>query len=229
MARGSSSGDSNLQLFFMKITGLKDGEAITIKQTQAVEKGKHIELDETVQDVSGQLHKVEVREYTPRPNEKAQELKIWLKDAQAGEMYAVSCNMNSIGRSIINTILAIEPPYGQLMLRVYNKKDTGYPAVYITHNDVRAGWKYTIDELKPHIVESKVRENGVMKVKKDYWDLNQFLINDLNTNVVPKLTKVPSKFQDGGELQSDIQVEQTDETMVAAPEDVEDPTDDLPF
>lgn len=210
----------------MKITGLKEGERVTIEQTKASEKGSaHVKLDETVQDVSGQIHKVEVREYSPREGEKAKELKIWLKDSVAEEMYAVSCNMNSMGRGIINTLLSLEPPYGELMIRVYNKKDSGFPAAYITHNGAKVGWKYQFAELSHLITTSQVRENGVMKTKKDYWDMNEYLINELNETVVKKLSSVPKQFQDGPELKSDLVP--ASETL--APEDTTDGTDDLPF
>lgn len=205
----------------MKITGLKEGEKITIEQTQAVEKGKHIKLDETVQDVAGQLHKVEVREYEPRAGEKAKELKIWLKDAQAGEMYAVSCNLNSIGRSIINTILALQEPYGTLMIKVYNKRDTGFPAAYIEHNGEKSGWKYHPKDLTHLIDESPVKKNGVTKIEKDYFRQNEFLINELLANVASKLSRVPAQFQDA--ITTDIGADNL------PPEDNTDGTDDLPF
>lgn len=217
MARGNSEF-GNLKLFFMKITGLKDGEKATIKQTEVVGQKEYRELDETIQYVSGELVKVESREYEPRAGEKALELKVWLKDEPAGELYIVSVGMNSIGRSILNSILGIQPPYGVLKLSVSNNKKSGRGQVWVEHNGEQAKWKYDWETQKKYIVENSVRKNGQTVVENDYYDLNQFLIKELKA-IEGNFSKAPS-----GELTSDIKPS----SEPLAPEGV-DETDDLPF
>ena len=229
MGRGTNLGDSNLKLFFMKITGVKEGEKITIKQSEARGKGNIVELDETVQDVSGQLTKVEVREYSPKEGEKARELKVWLRDSEAGELYAVGCNMNSIGRSILNTILSLEPPFGELVIRVYNKKEgKNYAAVYITHNGVKVGWKYSLDEQKEHIVETPVKKNGVTKIERDFWELDSFLIKDLNANIAPKLAALTVSEQKAPSQTREFAPIETLASDIEAPAEVGEEDSDLP-
>lgn len=193
MSRGSSSADANLKLFFMKISGLKEGEKIHIKQTEAKGDKEYVELEETINKVSGHLHKVEVREYKYKDEDK-QELRVWLKDTLEGEMYCVSVGLNSIGRNIINTLLGLEQPYGELEIRVYNKKDNDMPSVYMEHNGVKTGWKYGPDEIKKYIVENKVTKKGVAKIERDYFKLDEFLLKELNEKVISHFNKTPAKF-----------------------------------
>ena len=215
MARGANSGEGSLKLFFMKIAGLKKGEKAHIKQSEARGDKQYIELEETINKVSGQLHKVETRTYQFE-GEDIQEVKIWLRDALEGEMYALSVGMNSIGRSIVNTMLALEAPYGELEIRVYNKKDNDMPAVYMEHKGVKAGWKYAPDQLKPYITENQTKKKGQPVVEKDYNEIDKFLLKELRENVIPKLDKTPAKFAEKAE---------TKEPVTAGDGN----TDDLPF
>lgn len=193
MARGAGGGDANLKLFFMKITGLTVGEKAVITQKEAIGDKKTIDLDEKLNFVKGNLHKVEIRDYEYK-GEAVQELKVWLRDTLAGELYAVSCGINSIGRSIINTLLNLERPYGELEIRVYNKKDSGYAAVYLEHNGVKAGWKYSPEEQKPYVKKTVVSKKGKDVTETDTFLLDKFLIDELKANVIPHFTKVPAQF-----------------------------------
>lgn len=215
MARGQGSGDANLKLFFMKITGLKKGEKAVIEQSEARGEKQIVKLDEKLSFVKGKLEKVEIREYTYE-GEQVKDLRVWLKDSLDGEMYIVSCGLNSIGRSILNTLLNLEKPYGELEIRVYNKKDTGYAAAYIEHNGVKAGWKYTIDQMKPFIKENSISRKGQVVVERDYFALDTKLIDELKAEVMPSLNKVPAHFS-GVEAKAPAQ--ESDLAPVGADED----------
>lgn len=194
MARGNERGESDLKLIFMNITGLKEGENIHMTQTESVD-GKYVELEEKVTNVSGELTNVKIKEHTWK-GDKIQEVQIWLKDESVKELCAVTVGMNSIGRNLINVLLSLEPPYGKLDLRVYNKKKDGRAALYIEHNGVKTSWKYTPDDMKKHVVENHITKNGKPTIERDYYNLNQFLLKELQENVISKFNKMPAAFAD---------------------------------
>jgi hypothetical protein len=198
MARGNSGDNSNLKLFFMKITGLKKGEKIHIKQTEAKGDKKYEDLPETINFIAGTLHKVETREYEWE-GDQITELKIWLKDqlANEGEMYAVSVGINSIGRSIINSLLSLDlSKPGNLSISVWNKKDNDYPSVQVKFNDDRADWKYQPAELNEYVDEEpkKNKKGEVIGTTKLYHRLDAFLLGELKAKVIPKFDKTPTQF-----------------------------------
>jgi hypothetical protein len=212
MARGNGTGESDLKLIFMNITGLKEGENIRMTQTESVD-SKYVDLTETVTNVSGELVNVKIKSHQWK-DKTIEEVQVWLKDEKAGELCAVSVGMNSIGRNLINVLLGLQAPYGNLELRVYNKKKDGRPALYMEHNAVRVGWKYTPEEMKKYVVENTVRKDGKTTIERDYFDLNKFLLKELTENVLPKFNKMPAQFADKQE---------------APPATVPAGDDDLPF
>lgn len=190
--RGNGGGESDLKLIFMNITGLKEGENIHMKQTESVD-GKYVDLPDHVTTVSGELTNVKIREHKWK-EDTITEVQVWLKDEKAKELCAVTVGMNSIGRNLINVLLNLSPPYGNLELRVYNKKKDGRPALYIEHNGAKTSWKYTPDEMKKYVVENTVRKNGKATIERDYFELNQFLLNELRDKVIPAFNKIPEQF-----------------------------------
>jgi hypothetical protein len=238
MARGNSGDNSNLKLFFMKITGLKEGEKVHIKQTEATGDKTYTELDETIGFIAGKLHKVETRDYEWK-GDQITELKIWLKDTLAGEngeMYAVSVGINSIGRSIINSLLSLDlqEPYNNLSISVWNKKDTGFASVQVKYNDERANWKYQPGELTEYIDEEpkKDKKGKVIGTRKVYHRLDEFLLNELKEKVLPKFNKTPSEFA-GKEPNAQNEAGARSNGKKLNATDVLDPetdgSDDLPF
>lgn len=191
MSRGSNM--NNGKLFFLNIKGMKAGEKVHFKQVEApAVKGNALIDHPDVGDVSGQLHKTETVMYTyegiSKPN-----LVIWLKDLQADEMVRVSCGLNSVGRSIINSLASIEGNIGKLAFSVYNSKKTGRPSVTVHHNDQKIGWKYTSDELKKYIKKSTKKErsaDGKSTIDVDvydYFDLDEFLLGLWNGPIREKV------------------------------------------
>lgn len=224
MARGNGSDNANLKLIFMNLRGLKKSEKPHFTQTEGLGEGKYKELDETVTKVSGTLKKVELKEKVIN-GENSQEVKLWLSDALAGEMCVVGFNLTTVGRGIINTLLGITPPFGELSLSLYNKKDNGMAAVYIEHNGNKAGWKYAPDELKGYIKENVVSKQGVDTIVRDYFKLDQFLLKELMQKVAPKLSMsvvAPTTFTGGSD-------NATITLAVAGELDNNSINDDLPF
>jgi hypothetical protein len=221
MGRGKDSQESNLKQFYMKITGLKEGDSIRIEQTEVRSKDDLIKLDETTQAVWGELTDIKIRDFEPRKGEKAKELKIYLRDKEEGEQYIVSCGLNSIGRSVINSLLSLQDPNGNLNIFVFNKRSNSLPGVSVTFNGEKVGWKYSVDQLKPYITENVYKKRGQSVVEKEYHELDTFLLAELTNSITPKLNK----------YKSDVQKAQKDDKKGAVKATSADQTeeDDLPF
>jgi hypothetical protein len=222
MGRGTESGESNLKLFLMKITGLKEGDKTRIEQTEVRGKDDLLKLEETTQKVWGDLIDIKIRTYEPRKGETARELRLYLKDKEEGELCIVSCGLNSIGRSIINTLLSLENPNGHLHISVYNKKSNELPGVSITFNGQKEGWKYSVAELKPYITENTYKRRGQPVIEKEYFELDNFLIAELEKNVIPKLNR--RKNDSGIKVRTENKI-----SLIPEQHPAENSTDDLPF
>ncbi len=224
MARGSE-GQENLDLFFMTIRGLKAGESVHMTQSRPTgEKGKYEEL-ENINSISGDLVKVETR--TRQFEGKAkEEIKLWLKDQLAGEkgeMYVVSCGMNSIGRNIVNNLASVEGHIGNLRINVYTNKTSGMPALYMEHNGQKLSWKYQWEELSKYVTKTTKKaknEKGVVVevTENDMFELDEFLLNIFKNEIAKKVD--PSK---------QLKEKQPSPAPVAVAEGVDDAGDDLPF
>jgi hypothetical protein len=209
MARGGSKSDSGLKMFFMKVENVKHGEKIQISQTEVRGEKDYVKLDETVNQVSGKFHSAKIREWEYK-GDVNYEVRVMLRDSLEGEMYTFICNLsNPIGRSIVNTLLALEKPIGDLLFRVYNDKVTGHSKLYVEHNGAKAGWKYAPADLKQYVSESAVKEKGKTVIRKDYYEHDQFLMKEF-------LAHVGTSVPDG--MRGDLPGGSTDG-----------PTDDLPF
>jgi hypothetical protein len=190
MSRGSSSGSEGLKLFFMNISGLKAGDKVHIKQVEALGDKKYNKELPTITNVKGLVHKIETRVQKSEKFGDKEQIVIWLKDIKEGEMYCLSCGLNSLGRSIINTLASVEGNLGELSLSVYMSKK-GRPSVFIEHNGKKVGWKVPLDEQKKYVKEIRTREKVdgevVEKIAYDYLDLDALFLNMWNTEVKAKV------------------------------------------
>lgn len=225
--RGSSNGSDGLDLFYMNVKGLKKGEKVYIEQTKPLGDKKYMKIDEKITEIGGKLTDIRFKD-KEFEDEKYIETSLWLKDLAAGEkgeLYVLSFNNNSIGRSILNALLSIEGKINNLTLRFYNKKDTGYANVYIEHDGAKIGWKYNMDDVRHLIEESTVKKNGKTTIIKDYSALDNKLINEVKAQVLPKIGKSPTP-------QSNTTIEYTPSAGKNSSE-IEDAqvvdSDDLPF
>jgi hypothetical protein len=220
--RGSSNGSDGLDLFYMNVKGLKKGEKVYIEQTKPLGDKKYIKLDEKITNVGGKLTDIRFKD-KEFEGDAYIETSLWLKDLTAGEkgeMYVLSFNNNSIGRSILNALLSIEGKINNLTLRFYNKKDTGYANVYIEHDGVKVGWKYNMDDVRPFIEESTVKKNGKTSIIKDYSALDNKLFAEIKAEVLPKLGKSPTTQTAPAATKNHSEIEDAQ---------VVEESDDLPF
>lgn len=225
MARGSE-GKGDLAMFFMNIKGLKKGETVHI--TQAVpteEKGKYTQLENT-NSVEGDLVDITtvVKEFDGKSKE---EIKLWLKDQLAGdkgELYVVTCGMNSIGRNIINNLASIDGPIGTLKLSVYMNRTSGMPSLYMEHNGQKLGWKYQWEELSQYVKKTTKKTKDaqgktITVTENDNFELDEFLLGVLKEKIVKNID--PNK-----KLQAKTQ---PSPAPVAETAGAENDSDDLPF
>lgn len=218
MSRGKQGeGLDNLKVLFGRIKGIKQKESIYIELTESLgeKDGKKVYnvIEEKYSYVAGQLKRVELidKEFE---GQKSQDLRLWLADVDAGEMVILSVGAGTIiGRSIINTLLTLEQPFGIIRVNVWTKD--GWNKVGVLHNDLRMSWKYNLDEQNALVITNKLKRKGVDVVEKDYYQLDEKLVGELKTTLVSKFDKTPKEHAAVG---------------AAAPVDATAPaTDDLPF
>ena len=195
MAMGNNGGDGS-KLYFLSVRGLKKGEKVFIKVVEPVEgkDGEYKELPD-ISQVRGMVQKLEVINKTFE-GESYDEIRLWLKDVNAGELgetYCLSCGVNSMGRNIINNLASIEDAtLGELFINVYMRKGTEFSAVYMEHNGEKLSWSLDKDALAPFVKSTTKKVKGsdgkTTSVKvNDYFDLNEHLLGILREQIIPKV------------------------------------------
>lgn len=224
MSRGSSGGTDNLKLFFIGVRGLKDGEKIHLEQVEALGDKKYNKDLPHINQITGIVHKLETKVRKSDKYGDKDEIVIWLKDIVSEELYCFSCGVNSIGRSIINTLAGIEGNLGELEIGVYTSK-TGRPSVYLKHNGAKTSWKYPIDFQKTMVTETSKREkvgnDVVTKIIRDYLDLDAFFLKCFREDVMPKVQNFEAASKDHPEPKP--MTDQSEEPQLVAS------GEDLPF
>jgi hypothetical protein len=191
-------------LFFLSIRGLKQGETVHITQVQTTEtKGVYKELP-NINQVSGVLVRTETKTREYKDGSQSEEVRLWLRDPNEKETYILSVGLNMIGRSIINLLAGVEGKIGDVMIRVYNNKDTGRQAVYMEVDGTKSQWKYnyneetvledkTVPPLSTMVtpIKKKKKVDGKMKevVENDYFELNEFMLKVFREEVAYKVDK----------------------------------------
>lgn len=225
MARGNSKSAFKGQALYAKLTGLKDGEQVHFAITKKNEIGDGYVSDGSEKVLAGYLVGAyhDTWSYQGVLRDKC---KIVLNDPNAGnggETYYVEFSPStSIGRSMINSLLGTENFISPVKLSLYNNKDNGRASIGMYIGNDRMNWKYSIEELGKYISETteKVKDQSgkvATVTKKNFVELNEFLLNEFKDKIVKKL--------DGGP-QTRIESQDHNDTQVAAPA-VE--SDDLPF
>jgi hypothetical protein len=185
MGRGNSTLDKS-DLFYIKITGLKEGEEIHMTQRQATKEGV-VDIPEPIYDIMGDFVKAEVRQYQWKGDD-IYDIKLVLKDPTQGpngEVYIVSCGLNSVGRSMLNSMLSVGRTIKNLRIEVKMKKDkkgVERPNAYLNANGDQTSlkWKYQPSELEPYIETNMVKKKGKMVEEKDFSKLDDFLVAEFN-------------------------------------------------
>ena len=218
MARGYKNQFGDNKVFSGRIRGLQQGEEIFISQ-QTLEDGDYID-HENIKRVSGEVIKVGIREIKPKKSDPYKVISIHLQDNADKEVFILECGINSIGRSLINTLAGGGNLVGEMVVSVYTSKK-GYASLYITLNGERVGWKYSWGTLQEKVIVNQVSEKGEMVERKDYYKLDEWMINEV------LLKEVVGNFEDIAEPEPEMGHDQLSDDNGKKEEPVSD--DDLPF
>ncbi len=234
MARGRTNEQSG-DMFYVAIKGLKKNEEVRFEIKKAgAAKDAPPEIEHNLSGIlTGAEHRI--WEYQNVPTDS---IVLYLKDPQAGancEIYKIEAGMSGLTRGLINSLLSAKSFVNQpLFLSVYTNKK-GYASLSVSlgadsgGGPLRLDWKYDLDFLSSKVTKDKVKQkNAQGKVEEveqnNYLELNDFLINEFKTVVVPlvKAGKPSGQSADQGEWPAGGDGPKDD-----APE--ASPIDDLPF
>lgn len=170
MALGNSGSDTGT-LFILKVVD-KDKDKKKVAPHFTITKkvdGKWTLQSETVNRVSGNLSKIEIKEQEYK-GEKYNTVSLYLKDGE--ESYLIDLRFNLPSRSLFNSLAGLED-YNDLSVTVYANK-TGYTALGLWQGEKMAKWKYKLDELPtPDAVTFKGKE------MHDYSKVDAFFVEVL--------------------------------------------------
>lgn len=179
--------------------------------------------EETSQFISGTLEYIRFvdKEWE---NKKFKEIRIMIADVDV--KYLISTRFTHVGRNILNSILKAQDITKDIKINLYTNKN-GYKSVGVTQvnlegKDEWTGVLYTKEETDP-LVQSFETENGNVKV---YTNLNNKLIEDINTLIVPKLPRSFNEENTDEESEHENSDTNSDTGGAIHPEDVD---DGLPF
>jgi hypothetical protein len=197
MARGSQEGAYQGSLYYASVAGTKEGEQVRFELTRPNPDDKKNPIKEgSEKKLTGYLVGAQHRVWNYQ-DRAIDSIVLTLNDPQAGnggETYRLELSAgSSIGRSIMNSLLKAENFMPPLTISLYNSKDGGYANVGMYLGGDRLEWKYSFAELSKYITKTteKVKDASgklVTKERKNYLELNEFLINEFKTKVVPMVS-----------------------------------------
>lgn len=172
MALGNNgSGKSTGPLFILKVVD-KDKDKKKVPPHFSITKkvnGKYEVQSETVNRVSGNLFKIDIKEQEWK-GDKYNTISIYIKDGE--EAYIVDLRFNMPSRSLFNGLASLES-YDGIAITVYENK-TGYTSFGLWQNDKMVKWKFKLDELpQPEAVTFKGKQ------MHDYSKVDDFFVNIL--------------------------------------------------
>lgn len=241
MAVGKSRFGGDAKFLYAKIKGLKAGETLYMEISEKQGNDYVVtQYDQPKANLSGTLIKIEEKSYEWE-GDTVKTLSMWLKDSETNEVVILDIGMNSVFRSMVNSMASVEGVLtGEWYFSFYNKKDTGYPSVYVEYNGEKTNWKYDMrsDEWKGLIDVNVVKKKGKEVEEKDFYRLDEWLrgiaVDDIGGRVI-------QEFKQGDRTEVPEPVEAHDPADVAdapkpaprkrkpAPLPVPEGTDDLPF
>lgn len=218
MARGSQESAYQGSLFYANVAGTKEGEQVRFELTRPNPEDKRNPIKEgSEKKLTGYLVGASHRVWTYQ-DRAIDSVVLMINDPQAGsggETYRIELSAaSSIGRSIMNSLINADNFLPPITISLYNSKEGGYAnaAVYLGGDPLK--WKYSFDDLSKYVsvTKEKVKDSSgkmVTKERKNYLELNEFLLNEFKNKVVPM---VSSRKQE-----ANTHVVQTENTQVAAP------------
>jgi hypothetical protein len=170
MALGNSGSNTGI-LYILKVVD-KDKDKKKVDPHFTITKkvdGKWTLQPETVNRVSGNLSKIEIKEQEYK-GDKYNTVSLYLRDGE--ESYLIDLRFNLPSRSLFNSFASLES-YDNLSVTVYANK-TGYTALGLWQGDKMVKWKYKLDELPaPDAVTFKGKE------MHDYTKVDEFFVKVL--------------------------------------------------
>lgn len=174
MALGNNNnGKSSGPLYVLKAVD-KDKDKKKVEPHFSVSKkvdGKFQVQPETVNRVSGNLFKIEVKEQEWK-GDKYNTVSLYLKDQEKDEAYLIDLRLNMPSRSLFNSLASLEN-YTNLAVTVYENKG-GYTSFGLWQDDNLVKWKYKLEELPP---AEAVTFKG--KQMHDYSKVDEFFVKVL--------------------------------------------------
>lgn len=169
MALGNANENDGLKTRLLRLRS-KDGLRFDI--IEKGEDGKY-NVEGTETRVTGLFNWVKIKNITTGSGEEMTKVNIFLKDEEAGEKYMIDISPStSLGRSVMNTLLAFEDNGKEVEISLYEKN--GFNNISIRQWGELCSWKYQFAEL-PSPNEFTVKG----KVQKDYFDAETKLLSEL--------------------------------------------------
>lgn len=187
MARGQKDYTEGLEVFFVKIQGLKQGtsEELGFKFEQKnKESGKYEQVDLQKQ-ISGEV--VYLGSHSNEHNGKTyHNIVLHMRDLVEGEYYKIQLGFNNLANSLLNSLAGATSPVKDLMLRLYTN-EKGYASLWAVADgdEKKLNWKYEFKELQA-MVEKFEKKNGEVVI--DSSELVKFMMetvipNDVQPNI----------------------------------------------
>lgn len=201
MARSSQNQAKQGSLYFAKITGTKEGEKVHFQLTAPDPNGKGTVTSSKETRLSGYLVGAQHRQWSYQ-DRMIDSVVLTLNDPGSGddgETYRIEFSVTSgLSRGILNSLLSADNFLPMLSISLYNSKEGGYANAWVTLGGDQLKWKYGKDQLDKHIsvTTEKVKDSSgklVTKQRKNYLELNEFLLSEFKNNVIPKVGKAPVK------------------------------------
>lgn len=232
--RGGTGNGLSGALLFVTIKGLKKEEKVRFQIKKANGKGNPNTDEPDEQNISGKLVKAEHRIWTYE-GEAKDSIVLYLQDRDAGESgetMKLEVSMSGLTRGLINSLLSATEFDSPLFLGVYNNKK-GYASLSVALGvdsggaPMRLDWKYDLEFFNSKVTKETKKVKGpdgkvITKEMNNYMELDEFLINEFKTKVVP-LVGIPTSTVTTGVS------DQSWPTDKDAPPENNSTTDDLPF
>jgi len=197
MGVGNGSGSSTSKMFFLKIQGLKQESKEVFLEMTEKQGDKYVAIG-NYKNVSGRLHKLEVKdfEYTPpgaKESKKGKSLKFYIVDDAEDTTYVLDIGFHDMLTSLLNSI-ASEELFEKIEISVYvNKK--GFKTIGVKLDGNETKWKYDFKEL--NAMKTKVMDpdddTKVLLTKRN--KLDDFLIKEIINPLIERLNGNASKSE----------------------------------
>lgn len=196
MALGNNGFTGGALIFLSPRSKDKDKKKVKPHFTVGrVVEDKIVDDKETVNNVGGDLIKLDFKEHTY--NDKViEDAVFYIRDNVAEETYRLPITFSIAGRGFFNSLAALKDSgnFKNLQIDYYETK-TGYDAYALKQDGTQVKWKYALtDQPKP--LEIKHPKTGEV-LQRDYAELNAFFKSELVEISQKLLANKGNKQEDG--------------------------------